>query len=1110
MQWNRIYLVILCLLGFVWCQETENLDSSRFKTNQEVEKVADLGFSQFELRSIKDWSLTDVSVVSDVDGNLHAIERNSGSLLWSLPIEDPLVKVSSHVSLEEQKGHHDEVLWLVEPFGEGYLYYFTLTHGLIKIPSSIRDLVLGSPFCLSGDDKIYTGSRKTSLYAINVHTGRILSTFGGEENCPNPYLYSTISNFNHEDIILLGKTTYELTIYSKENSNAVWNVTYSQWGPNNLDTDLILQNQQSMDKLYINPFYEKSLLAINKDLGTPVWLSKLPLLAVNIFDILSLSGSKKNFLALPHPLAHLNELQTRTSEGSPANDLCFVGIASNKNEWFVMSFENYPSLIRSAPLSNYEVTLAKLKKENDDLAIKDARIDAAGDIESLITGTHKVNYLSPLTKFRPVSRFESISKSDGNYGVISSQEASVPKIIEGLRLPSSNILSKTSNLEKSDLILYDPLMAKKEIITRQQEGSKLSWYSNMLIFRRFLLDAVILLPLVVLFLLVRKNEKVVKVKAELFSFLGLSSLPFNSLREKKLDEDISSGFPPKETHDNVSSPEQDKTKLATDDNDKVYDTNNEDALNSSTHDKDESDGVTILGEPSEINDPLENTNGNFRGGLDGEIATKKKRKRGSRGGKRSARGKRNNRTRTDNGELEVIGETVEVLKENTLSMTDGSESWPKAEVDRKLSITDTILGYGSHGTVVYKGFFEGRPVAVKRLLLDFYEIANHEVRLLQESDDHPNVIRYYFSQRSDSEKFLYIALELCRCSLEDLVEDEKLYSNILQLLNYSFRTLLHQIAYGLHYLHMLKIVHRDIKPQNILIGSTKKHNDDFFSDNIRLLISDFGLCKKLDADESSFGASTNAFLGTSGWRAPELLMRKNLHEISPRVLSLNTDKEKMKITKSIDIFALGCVFFYTLTNGSHPFGDKYLREANILNNNFDLSLLKLNCPTEHAEASHLISTMINHDFRQRPDTGTILKHPYFWSFAKKLEFLLKVSDRFEVEKRDPPSELLVKLEQSGKRIHRGNWHKKFNNEFLENLTTYRKYQPDKLMDLLRALRNKYHHFNDMPLSLQEKMRPLPQGFYEYFALKFPSLLIEVYFVVKENLLQEHLFEEFFN
>jgi serine/threonine-protein kinase/endoribonuclease IRE1 len=32
----------------------------------------------------------------------------------------------------------------------------------------------------------------------------------------------------------------------------------------------------------------------------------------------------------------------------------------------------------------------------------------------------------------------------------------------------------------------------------------------------------------------------------------------------------------------------------------------------------------------------------------------------------------------------------------------------------------------------------------------------------------------------------------------------------------------------------------------------------------------------------------------------------------------------------VDIFALGCLFYYTLTSGDHPFGDKFEREVNIL------------------------------------------------------------------------------------------------------------------------------------------------------------------------------------
>jgi hypothetical protein len=64
-----------------------------------------------------------------------------------------------------------------------------------------------------------------------------------------------------------------------------------------------------------------------------------------------------------------------------------------------------------------------------------------------------------------------------------------------------------------------------------------------------------------------------------------------------------------------------------------------------------------------------------------------------------------------------------------------------------------IIGYGSHGTLVYKGEFEGRHVAVKRLLPEFYDIAEKEIRLLRDSDHHPNIIRYYCMVRNMGYRF---------------------------------------------------------------------------------------------------------------------------------------------------------------------------------------------------------------------------------------------------------------------------------------------------------------------------------------------------------------------
>jgi hypothetical protein len=85
----------------------------------------------------------------------------------------------------------------------------------------------------------------------------------------------------------------------------------------------------------------------------------------------------------------------------------------------------------------------------------------------------------------------------------------------------------------------------------------------------------------------------------------------------------------------------------------------------------------------------------------------------------------------------------------------------------RLTISDAALGYGCHGTVVFAGRFDSRPVAVKRMLKTFHPAAAREVSLLIRSDGHPNVVRYFACE--EAEDFVYLALELCDGTLADAV-----------------------------------------------------------------------------------------------------------------------------------------------------------------------------------------------------------------------------------------------------------------------------------------------------------------------------------------------------
>ncbi|KAJ3066939.1 bifunctional endoribonuclease/protein kinase ire1, partial [Rhizoclosmatium hyalinum] len=222
------------------------------------------------------------------------------------------------------------------------------------------------------------------------------------------------------------------------------------------------------------------------------------------------------------------------------------------------------------------------------------------------------------------------------------------------------------------------------------------------------------------------------------------------------------------------------------------------------------------------------------------------------------------RTESENQTIVHTGDTEFSVVSNKSSVSNLKEE----QSLRTMTVSDQILGHGSHGTMVFKGTFEGRPVAIKRLLLDFYDVAHHEVKILRDSDQHQNVIRYFYQEAT--EKFMYIALELCPASLADVVENTT-NPDLHQIrLSLKPRNVLSQIISGIQYLHSLKLVHRDIKPQNILIGESRGK----LNSHPRILITDFGLCKRLADDQSSFHNTMHTTGGTIGWRAPECMINQ--------------------------------------------------------------------------------------------------------------------------------------------------------------------------------------------------------------------------------------------
>uniref|UniRef100_A0AAQ4NSY3 non-specific serine/threonine protein kinase n=1 Tax=Gasterosteus aculeatus aculeatus TaxID=481459 RepID=A0AAQ4NSY3_GASAC len=362
-----------------------------------------------------------------------------------------------------------------------------------------------------------------------------------------------------------------------------------------------------------------------------------------------------------------------------------------------------------------------------------------------------------------------------------------------------------------------------------------------------------------------------------------------------------------------------------------------------------------------------------------------------------------------------------------------------------------VLCITHHGPSVlwdFRGNFDGRRVAVKRILPECFEVAEREVQLLRESDTHPNVIRYYCTERD--RLFTYIAIELCAATLQQYVEDPSCFPELNPI------TLLGQTMCGLSHLHSLNIVHRDLKPRNILLSGPGALG------RVRALISDFGLCKKIPDGRSSFSLRSG-IPGTDGVYF---------------VLRCFSSSQ----TAAVDVFSAGCVFYFVVSRGQHPFGDPLRRQVNILSGEYCLSHF-MEDMHDDVIARDLIEQMISAEAEARPSTACVLKHPFFWSPEKQLLFFQDVSDRIEKEPADSP--IVVRLETAGRAVVRTNWRMHISVPLQTDLRRFRTYKGNSVRDLLRAMRNKKHHYHEF----------CPTASFFYFTSRFPRLLMHTHAAV---------------
>jgi hypothetical protein len=219
---------------------------------------------------------------------------------------------------------------------------------------------------------------------------------------------------------------------------------------------------------------------------------------------------------------------------------------------------------------------------------------------------------------------------------------------------------------------------------------------------------------------------------------------------------------------------------------------------------------------------------------------------------------------------------------------------------------DALLGEGGMGSV-YKAYdiHLARPVALKIMHANFASQAEFQRRFMQEAQaaarlDHPSIVDIYRFGSGDG--VLYMVMEFVPgASLGTYLKRLRQRAQVLKLSESLL--LLAQVSDALGYAHRQGVVHRDVKPDNILLKPLDEPDREGEL-ALRAVVTDFGLAKLL---EGGIQTQSGMFMGTLPYMSPEQVMGKHLDGRS-------------------DIYALG-VLLYQLATGQLPFDIKSPTDA---------------------------------------------------------------------------------------------------------------------------------------------------------------------------------------
>ena len=379
------------------------------------------------------------------------------------------------------------------------------------------------------------------------------------------------------------------------------------------------------------------------------------------------------------------------------------------------------------------------------------------------------------------------------------------------------------------------------------------------------------------------------------------------------------------------------------------------------------------------------------------------------------------------------------------------------------------IGEGGEGSV-YLGFSDdGYEVAVKHLNLKKGQIySDNEERILNSPNvrKEKHVVNYRYHEKVNSKEH-FVVFDLHEKNLRDYVLDE---AHPVEQLRKEGPSIIRQIVYGIEALHCGKteILHRDLKPQNVLVNLEGE-----------MLLADFGISRTLLPNQTTYKSGVS---GTEGWMAAESLTKED-----DDLDCLSNADIQVRYKKQSDIQVVGMLCYYVLTKGKHPYGQRMLRNYNISQGKFDLKDLHYPC------AIDLITWMLQHDPAKRPNAHQCLKHPYLRTAEENFNLIKSVGNEREIKTKDGTS---IVVQELNKLPVFTNWLSTIEACVMNYMTARRSPYTNNAADLLRFIRNTAVHWHDKtpPANVLNTVVQ-PQ---EYFERKFPTLAVELHRIIRGN------------